>query len=169
VSCTFLNVVQWLVSYYTTPPASKDPVPATGPPPDPLDPFSETAKLNTVARISPGYTAILNKFNTIRDHTLLVTDDFEPQANLLRPADLLAWYFCVNSIQGVGFYNSDKNAGASQAHKHMQFLPMDVISRQRREAASSAHVIYEDLPVSVLFSSFINKREWLPYDPYQLG
>jgi hypothetical protein len=57
-----------------------------------LDPTSDSAKSNVIAHISPGYTAILNKFNTITDHSLLVTDEFMQQNLLLRSSDLLAWY-----------------------------------------------------------------------------
>jgi hypothetical protein len=183
---------QWLVSYYAGPaPSHPTSALAPGEPvPDPLDPTSDSAKSNVIAHISPGYTAILNKFNTITDHSLLVTDEFMQQNLLLRSSDLLAWYssffllnmmsawilmvafsryFCLQSIDGVGFYNSDKEAGASQKHKHMQFLPLDVIGQQRKASVPATTVIYEDLPVSVMFYSYILQSHWLPYDPYQLG
>ena len=62
---------------------------------------------------------------------LLVTTQFEEQANLLTVSDLEAWFWCLNAARAVGFYNSDRNAGASQPHKHMQFIPLDVFAEIR--------------------------------------
>ena len=58
---------------------------------DALDATKSPGNHNIVAHIQPGYTLILNKFNTVPDHALLVTDLFSPQEWLLRPSDFAAW------------------------------------------------------------------------------
>ena len=74
---------------------------------------------------SKSYSLLLNKFNTVADHSLLVTDVFEPQTSPLDRLDVVAWYHAVNSCNAVGLFNSDSVAGASQRHKHVQVIPLD--------------------------------------------
>jgi hypothetical protein len=59
--------------------------------------------------------------------SLLITDTFEPQVSPLTATELELWHWVLLQTRGVGFYNSNLMAGASQAHKHMQFVPGDAI------------------------------------------
>src|SRR5512135_2083822 len=77
-----------------------------------------------VADISPTHVALLNKFNVIDRHLLVVTRRFEPQEALLNRADFEALALCLGALEGLGFYNGGSVAGASQPHKHLQWVPL---------------------------------------------
>jgi ATP adenylyltransferase len=71
-----------------------------------------------------GHISVLNKFNVLRHHLLIVTGTFEPQEALLTVADLDALVRCMAAGDGLGFYNGGTVAGASQSHKHLQLVPL---------------------------------------------
>jgi sulfate adenylyltransferase (ADP) / ATP adenylyltransferase len=77
-----------------------------------------------VADISDTHLALLNKFNVIDNHLLIVTRDFESQDTLLNLADFESLIVCMAEFDGIGFYNAGAAAGASQAHKHLQMIPL---------------------------------------------
>lgn len=77
-----------------------------------------------VCEISDNHICLLNKFNVIDNHVLIVTREFEHQENLLTEADFAAWLRCMNEFHSLGFYNGGEVAGASQTHKHMQLIPL---------------------------------------------
>jgi ATP adenylyltransferase len=77
-----------------------------------------------VAEISPTHVALLNKFNVVDHHLLIVTRSFEPQETLLTREDCAALLICLSEIDGLGFYNAGRAAGASQRHKHLQLIPL---------------------------------------------
>jgi sulfate adenylyltransferase (ADP) / ATP adenylyltransferase len=88
----------------------------------PADPFLPPDPVLTVGILSDTHVAVLNKFNVLLGHLLLVTRRFEPQESLLAPADLDALLRCLREIDGLGFFNGGTRAGASQAHKHLQLV-----------------------------------------------
>ncbi|WP_114811445.1 ATP adenylyltransferase family protein [Paraburkholderia kururiensis] len=77
-----------------------------------------------VASISPTHVALLNKFNVIDHHLLIVTRAFERQEALLDRADFTALAACMAEFDGLAFYNGGAEAGASQPHKHLQMVPL---------------------------------------------
>ncbi|MBN3815791.1 phosphorylase [Paraburkholderia sp. Se-20369] len=77
-----------------------------------------------VADVSDTHVALLNKFNVIEHHLLIVTRRFEPQASLLTVADFAALLACMAEFGSLGFYNGGAAAGASQPHKHLQIVPL---------------------------------------------
>ena len=77
-----------------------------------------------VGEVAPYHRCLLNKYNVIENHVLVVTRDFEHQENLLSEQDFAAWFSCLREFNSLGFYNSGKVAGASQTHKHMQLIPL---------------------------------------------
>lgn len=77
-----------------------------------------------VAGISDTHLAVLNKFNVIDHHLLIVTRDFEDQETLLTLNDFEALWVCMAEYAGLGFYNGGTTAGASQRHKHLQLVPL---------------------------------------------
>jgi len=77
-----------------------------------------------VCDIGPSHICLLNKFNIIENHMLLVTREFEPQTNLLNPSDFKAALLGLKEIDGLVFYNGGREAGASQPHKHLQLRPV---------------------------------------------
>lgn len=77
-----------------------------------------------VADISDTHLALLNKFNVIDHHLLIVTRSFKPQEALLEFADFVALAACMAEFDGLGFYNGGAESGASQRHKHLQIVPL---------------------------------------------
>ena len=95
-----------------------------------FDPFLPYEKDLFVADISPTHLCLLNKFNVVDHHLLVVTRDFEDQENWLNLADFLALWVCMQEIDGLAFYNGGKVAGASQRHKHLQLIPLPFIPKE---------------------------------------
>jgi ATP adenylyltransferase len=92
-----------------------------------LDPFQPPyTDALFVAELSDTHVALLNKFPVLEDHLLVVTRADEPQQSWLTPADFSALRVCMQQMDGLGFYNGGAEAGASQPHKHLQLVPMDV-------------------------------------------
>ncbi|KAF8894086.1 hypothetical protein BD779DRAFT_975539 [Infundibulicybe gibba] len=72
----------------------------------------------------------LNKYSIVYHHFLLVTKEFKSQASPLMPPDLAQSYLLLAAASKAGkhffgFYNCGDNSGASQPHKHVQFIPLD--------------------------------------------
>jgi ATP adenylyltransferase len=77
-----------------------------------------------VTDISETHVCILNKFNVVDYHLLIITRAFEEQESLLTLEDFTAMWACLADVDGLVFYNSGKIAGASQRHKHLQIVPI---------------------------------------------
>jgi len=77
-----------------------------------------------VADVSDTHVCLLNKFNVIEHHLLVVTRAFEHQESLLDDRDFAALAACLAQGPGLGFYNGGETAGASQPHKHLQVVPL---------------------------------------------
>lgn len=81
-----------------------------------------------VADISDTHVCLLNKFNVIDHHLLIVTRSFEEQETWLTLEDFQAMWVCLCETEGLAFYNAGKTAGASQRHKHLQLIPLPLVS-----------------------------------------
>ena len=103
-----------------------------------IDPFLPYEEDLFVGDITPTHLCLLNKFNVADNHLLLVTRDFEEQTNLLNLNDFLALAVCLQEIDGLSFYNGGSEAGASQRHKHLQLVPLPLISEGERLPLDSA-------------------------------
>jgi len=88
------------------------------------DPFLPPEKDLTVAAITDTHTAVLNKFNVVDHHLLIVTRHFEDQDMLLTLRDFEALWLCLAEYEGLCFYNGGREAGASQQHRHLQLVPL---------------------------------------------
>jgi ATP adenylyltransferase len=93
----------------------------------PFNPFLPYDRDLFVADLSSTHVCLLNKYNVVDHHLLIITRAYEAQEALLTLADLEALWVCLNQIDGLGFYNSGKQAGASQPHKHLQLLPLPLV------------------------------------------
>lgn len=89
----------------------------------PDNPFAEPEPALLVGNLTDTHLALLNKFNVVDHHLLVVTRSFEDQEVPLTQADFEALWLCIAGVDGLGFYNSGKVAGASQRHKHLQLVP----------------------------------------------
>lgn len=76
-----------------------------------------------VANLSPSHLCLLNKYNVVDHHILIVTRAFEDQDTWLTPLDFEALAIAMAEIDGLAFYNGGRLAGASQRHKHLQLVP----------------------------------------------
>jgi len=93
--------------------------------PDAADPFLPPYDDELfVAEASPTHVVLLNKYPVVPDHLLVVTRAFEPQESALTDADFQALRACMERLGGLGFYNAGPLAGASQPHKHLQWIPL---------------------------------------------
>ena len=108
---------------------------ATGVQANPFLPYEEAL---FVADISDTHVAILNKFNVVEYHLLIITRRFEDQETLLTPDDFKALRTCMAEYHCLGFYNAGVAAGASQKHKHIQIVPLPL-------APADPHVPIEPL------------------------
>lgn len=90
----------------------------------PANPFLPPDPALTVAEVSTRHLAVLNKFNVLDRHLLIVTRAFEHQESFLNPGDLRALFACMAEYPSLGFYNGGTVAGASQSHKHLQVVPL---------------------------------------------
>jgi ATP adenylyltransferase len=88
-----------------------------------FNPFSPYETDLFVANLSKTHLCLLNKFNVVDHHLLVVTRDFEEQENWLTLPDFEALVLCLSEIDGLAFYNGGQPAGASQRHKHLQLVP----------------------------------------------
>jgi ATP adenylyltransferase len=85
-----------------------------------------------VADVSVTHLCLLNKFTVIDNHLLIVTRTFEEQESPLTVADFAALWACMAEVDGLGFYNAGRIAGASQRHKHLQLVPLPLGTDGRR-------------------------------------
>ncbi|MDP7114632.1 MAG: DUF4922 domain-containing protein [Myxococcota bacterium] len=97
---------------------------AGGRPGNPFLPYDEELY---VAHVGDTHVCLLNKFNVLDHHLLIVTAGFEDQRTLLTEADLHALWSCMAEVDGLGFYNGGAEAGASQPHKHLQLAPFPLV------------------------------------------
>ncbi|MHC5596326.1 MAG: ATP adenylyltransferase family protein [Nostoc sp.] len=109
-----------------------------------------------VADISDTHVCILNKFNVVDYHLLIITRSFEEQESLLTLEDFTAMWACLADFDGLAFYNSGKTAGASQRHKHLQLVPLPL-------AASGPQIPIEPLLTSAQFQNSKETSLKLPF------
>ncbi|MDH3718637.1 MAG: DUF4922 domain-containing protein, partial [Planctomycetota bacterium] len=76
-----------------------------------------------VADASDTHVCLLNKFNVLDHHLLIVTRQFEDQQQRLALQDFTALWRCMAEYPALAFYNAGSAAGASQPHKHLQMVP----------------------------------------------
>lgn len=96
-----------------------------------------------VTDLTDTHLCLLNKYNVVDHHLLIITRQFEDQETLLTLNDFEALWYCLTEIEGLGFYNSGKMAGASQSHKHLQLVPLPLTPRG------------EPIPVESVFASVV--------------
>lgn len=89
----------------------------------PANPFLPPEPVLTLGPAGPRHLLVLNKFPVIARHLLIVTRDFEEQTALPTPGDFDALAGVMRHLGGLGFYNGGVEAGASQRHKHLQWIP----------------------------------------------
>lgn len=89
----------------------------------PANPFLPYEEALYVSDISETHLCLLNKFNVVDYHFLIVTRQFEAQDSWLSLADFEALVRCLQDVDGLAFFNGGTVAGSSQPHKHLQVVP----------------------------------------------
>ena len=89
-----------------------------------INPFLPYEEDLFVENLSDTHVCLLNKFNVVDHHILIITKAFERQDTLLTLQDFIALWICLGQVDGLAFYNGGKLAGASQHHKHLQLIPL---------------------------------------------
>ncbi|KAI7841171.1 hypothetical protein COHA_005137 [Chlorella ohadii] len=90
------------------------------------NPFLPYDRALWVADLGASHVLLLNKFNIVPWHCLVVTAEFRSQLDDLDAADLAATWVVVQAMPrgGLAFYNCGPVSGASQPHKHVQVVPL---------------------------------------------
>ena len=88
------------------------------------NPFLPYESALYVADASDTHACILNKYNVVDLHLLIVTREFEHQESAMSVGDFCALWRCLAEYDSLGFYNSGPLSGASQPHKHLQVVPL---------------------------------------------
>ena len=91
-----------------------------GPKKNPFIPWDPRLEIQP---INDKHTLILNKYPVQLGHMLLITNNWEPQNGWLTLDDFEAIINVDNDTTGLWFFNSSREAGASQPHRHFQLLP----------------------------------------------
>lgn len=112
--------VEWLSSLAMKDLAAKMPRAGDKSSTNPFLPFEQDL---FVADLSDTHVAILNKFQAFAGHLVLITRQFVEQGASLERADLEACAQMLAQSPGLIFFNSSGQAGASQRHRHLQFIP----------------------------------------------
>ncbi|KAF9478822.1 ATP adenylyltransferase [Pholiota conissans] len=126
------------------------------------------------------FVLLLNKYSVVPQHFLMITKEYKPQTSPLLPSELVQAYSLLLAARESGqrffaFYNCGKNSGASQAHKHIQFLPIENSEDGPpiEISARKAQITFPDRPFSLNHLSYANHCYRLPsqlhtYGPDQL-
>ncbi|MBP6018644.1 MAG: phosphorylase [Burkholderiaceae bacterium] len=95
-----------------------------GGPRDPnFNPFLNPDPELLIGPVGDRHVAILNKFPVCANHVVLACREFQEQLSPLALDDFSALATVMSEDGGLGFYNGGTEAGASQRHKHVQWLP----------------------------------------------
>lgn len=116
-----------------------------------IDPFLPYEPDLFVGNISQTHFCLLNKFNVVDNHLLIVTSAFEEQTDLLNLQDFSALWSCLQEIDGLAFFNGGKTAGASQRHKHLQLIPLPFLP----------NVVHLPIDAAIANSNFNNSQDSL--------
>jgi ATP adenylyltransferase len=103
-----------------------------------FNPFLSPEPALVIAPLAPEHICLLNKYPVIDRHLLIVTQQFEDQTAPLHAGDFQALATIIQSLDGLGFYNGGAQAGASQRHKHLQWIPE---SRQSSNFIALTHAL----------------------------
>lgn len=117
--------IRWAASLADKPRASQAPAPSLpgGPRNPDFNPFLNPDPELTVSSLGERHTAILNKFPVCLHHLVLARREFSEQQTPLEYSDFEVLGILLQAYGGVGFYNGGAAAGASQRHKHVQWIP----------------------------------------------
>ena len=142
-----------------------------------LDPFEPPYDDDLfVVDASDTHVVLLNKYPVVQDHLVVVTREFEPQQSLLTGPDFEGLLACMLRLGGLGFYNAGAVAGASQSHKHLQWVPLtdsgllteELLTAADRSFACASAAIDPGAQWVVRYRELVKKLGLAAGDPYNL-
>lgn len=77
-----------------------------------------------ICELGESHRLLFNKYSIFKNHVLLVTKDFESQESRLNQSDFKQLVLVQGALNGIYYFNSGQESGASQKHKHLQILPV---------------------------------------------
>lgn len=113
------------------------------------DVFAPPYVPNLVVRELAEHVMLLNKFCVVPEHFLMVTREFQSQDLPPSPATLSLAYRIVSAHRStatelLAFYNCGTNSGASQPHRHLQFVQCPPLDTTSAEAVDSSRLTQDD-------------------------
>ncbi|KAM0259845.1 hypothetical protein ACHAQJ_003089 [Trichoderma viride] len=115
----------------------------------PFDPFANPPASLFITDLGPSHFLVLNKFAVVPEHFILATKENKPQTHVLEASDLEATLACIEAYEQArksssrdgessassrergsqddglfAFFNGGPHSGASQAHRHIQLMPI---------------------------------------------
>lgn len=135
-----------------------------------INPFLPPEPALTVGPLGQTHLAVLNKFPVIDRHLLVITRAYQAQTDPLTQGDFAALARVIGPLGGLGFYNGGTTAGASQHHKHLQWIPTVAgetslrayADRLRLQAQQSGARALRELPFRHAFVSLATVDWTLP-------
>ncbi len=131
----------------------------------PVNPFLPYEQDLFVANLSATHVAILNKFPLFERHILMVTRVFEEQLSLLTIPDFTAVAKTLTELDGLVFYNGGIVAGASQPHKHLQWVPSGTFAIEAALPATANCGELQKLPAFNFRHALVALDEKIMADP----
>jgi sulfate adenylyltransferase (ADP) / ATP adenylyltransferase len=136
-----LTVIQFQLRY--CPALAKKPKPSstesgdgtTNRKPDPFENPPPDLLIAALPKKDPSHNLVLNKYPVIPNHSIIATKTAKPQTDVLEEDDLAITHACLRAWREgtrhdsprrlFAFFNSGEHSGASQPHRHLQFLPFE--------------------------------------------
>ncbi len=112
------------------------------------NPFLPPDKDLFVCHLSETHSLVLNKFNIVPHHALVITREFIPQEEPLTAADFSATWQVMQAMPrgGLAYFNRGPVSGASQPHKHIQIVPLPLNPSLISEINNNTDNIVQDPP-----------------------
>lgn len=126
------------------------------------NPFKPYEEALYVRDLGDNHICLLNKFNVVDHHLLIVTREMESQQDKIKQRDFQALAQVMQEIDGLAFYNGGKIAGASQPHKHLQLIPLPMTACQEQPFSDALNQLKPGHPNSRTELSFRHSGMQLP-------
>ena len=109
------------------------------------NPFLPPERELFVCYLSSTHSLVLNKYNIVPHHSLIITRNYEPQERSLTAADFEATMAVVRAMPkpygGLAYFNCGPQSGASQPHKHIQVIPLPLITGPKAQLGATHYCI----------------------------
>jgi ATP adenylyltransferase len=110
----------------------------------------------------------------IENHFILATKTSKPQTGLLEPDDLSITYACLQAWARdatsnqqrrlFAFFNSGEHSGASQAHRHIQFIALEDMAKGGHQG--EWQLLIDTMTSKVALSPLLRRNPDLPFLHY---